>query len=144
MGPFLFGMLQQVIFLAAAYLLPSIRGTIQTVFQRWDHLPPSFLEKFRGFDQSIQRTQSYLEMISFQMLRTSQFKDYTLSQLQHFPVHGPIEEYVWDRIRNHPKKILLIWGRQDCVNSYGTVKEWQGLLPQAKVHTRTLKERILL
>jgi pimeloyl-ACP methyl ester carboxylesterase len=43
------------------------------------------------------------------------FQNYALSTILYFPLFGPIDELILERLRNHPQKILLIWGTADGI-----------------------------
>lgn len=107
LGPSIIVMMKRVVFLATI-LLPFLQNRLllaADVVSRWDHF----------FFKSYATISGLLDLssrVGFQMHADELHFEYLLSLARNFPFYGEIDDKIFSRLSNHPKKILVIWGQK--------------------------------
>ena len=73
---------------------------------------------------------TYLHHLTSQLRNNRYFVEHSLAMLQNFPVYEKLSDDVYERVRIHPKKILLLWGSGNSVHPFRFHKRYQRMLPQ--------------
>jgi hypothetical protein len=100
LGPLLVQTIKQITF-ALSHLIPKLH----------EQLPQnSTYPLVRSIDSNLLSIHKYILHLGFQFHKTPLFTEYFESLYKRFPFYGPIETEIFERVRNHPKKVLILWG----------------------------------
>ncbi len=119
--------------LASSVALPYLRALIQYNIKDF----PSLLKySFKALDSSLLNWSIYLVQLGRQFQEINLYSGYCLSLANNFPFYGPITQEIFDCVRNHPKRILLIWGTGDLMHSCRQTEIYKKQIPQIRVCKR--------
>jgi hypothetical protein len=86
---------------------------------KWqEFVPSSIVDRVLDIEVYLDAFERQTHHITYQSLQTPLFQQYATNLFHSFPFNGPIDDNVWRRVRNHPKKVLIIAGEYGSYFKY--------------------------